>query len=185
MEPQLRQQILTALLTAPDEQARARVLYDIVRAAYDTVKSVHSGAGLYDTAERQGIGQVSDAAQHHMTAMAAHDHRADDRAIVQHLQDTLDEDPREAFHREVTAPMSDDDHPIALSAYQAEKCGAIVKALADGETEWTQAAQQVSFLLSVRSLTAKGIPHQARDPWPTLAELPWPLPPGLRDHQAD
>lgn len=61
MEQQLRRQIRAALLAAPDEQARARTIYDIVRAAYDTVKSVHAGGGQYDIAERRGIARVSDA----------------------------------------------------------------------------------------------------------------------------
>ncbi len=109
MDHRLRQQIQEAVLAAPDEAGRARLLADIVRTVYD--------------------------------------------------------------------PMSGDTAPVRLTVFEAEKLAAIIDAYArGGMSMWREAAVKASFVLTVRALEASGIPTAARDPWPDLAELPWPPP---------
>ena len=89
-------------------------------------------------------------------------------------------DPSEANQVQLTSPLPGDDALVHLTAYEAEKCQAVLNGYLDGLVGYETGVRQVAFLLSVRALTAKQVPHQAADPWPAIDALPWPLPPGLR-----
>jgi hypothetical protein len=57
-----------ALLSAGGAEARARLVYDVVRFAYDLVTL--DVAGGEDTPERRSLGRVADAAHDHWMRMA-------------------------------------------------------------------------------------------------------------------
>jgi hypothetical protein len=89
-------------------------------------------------------------------------------------------DPSEAHQRQLNAPLPCDDTPVQLTVYEAEKCQAIINAYLDGLLGYQEGVRRVAYLLSIRALTAGGIPHNATDPWPFINDLPWPPPAGRR-----
>lgn len=184
MDRQLLSDVRDAVLAAPDEYARATLLYELTRTVYDTVKMTYADRGRADTPERSGVGTVTDAANDHRGGMAAAHQRpvtvtnADaDAGDLVHLSLA---DPSEAFQRQITEPLTADDTAVQLTVYQAEKCAAIIHAYLDGQTLFGDAVRDVAFLLTARAIQASGIPHRVADPWPRIAPLPWPPPPGLR-----
>lgn len=188
---------------------RARLIEDLIRVNYEQVKNyAPEGQGLdgRDGPERRGLAQLVDEATDHRHKMGQPERPgplfADTRATAAPLtQPSRDvpadddvlwrQDPTEAHQQELRRAQPGDDAPIDLTAAQAEKCLSIVQAYLDDVQEhfedhpgdqslWTGPVRDVVHLLSIRALTAKGIPHAADDPWAELDALPWPPPPGLR-----
>lgn len=66
---ELEAAIRGAIEAQPDAHGRARVIYNVVRECYDTVKRIGLGA---DTPERIGVAKISDAANTHEYQMGPH-----------------------------------------------------------------------------------------------------------------
>ena len=188
---------LCSTLTAPQ---RARLVEDVVRAAYDHVK-LHDpeGEGLdgRNGPERRGLGQLVDEACAHRIAMiksARPDLSSGDGAegpgnaeatdLMSEIELSL-RDPTEAHQQAVRRSLPGDDNLVDLTVLQAQKCMAVVSAYlddhaGDDDSLWADPVRKVIQLLSVRATTAQGITHTSTDPWPELDALPWPPPNGHR-----
>lgn len=180
MDHQLQASIRAAVLAAPDEYARAVLLYELTRTVYDTVKMAHADRGRADTPERSGIGAVIDIAGDHRAHMAVAHHQTIPADTIDDPEDLFMNDPTEAFQHQVTAPLGHDNTAVQLTVYQAEKCAATIHAYLDGQTLFEKAVRDIAQLLTVRAIQASGIPSAATDPWPRIEALPWPPPRGLR-----
>lgn len=73
-----------------------------------------------------------------------------------------------------------DDVPVAMSRYQAQKCAAILTAGQAGHTTYLEATDTVARYLQALALdTMPGMSRTAVDSaalWQTLDDLPWPAP---------
>ena len=183
-------QLRDAVAAERTELGRAQLLRDVVQVVYDTVKMNFADRGFADTAERSGVAEVSDAARHHWSktaaAKAASSPPSPGPVRTGMTGGWLDElaewqqDPTEAHQEAKRAALPGDANPIHLTVYEAAKCQAILTAYVNGQDLLDFAVRDVAMLLSVRSLTAAGVPHAAVDPWPRIDELPWPPPTPIR-----
>lgn len=87
-----------------------------------------------------------------------------------------DPDERQALLRD---PIAGDDNPAALTAYQAQKCAAIVDAYNQGHDGWSEHVRTVVKFLHAAAIegatkTALSIRPSTADLWPILDALPWP-----------
>lgn len=88
-------------------------------------------------------------------------------------------DPDE-FQHFLNERDSDDDLPIGITRYQAQKSAAIILAGIDGHTAYLEASATVARYLQTLALEA--IPteiHRTQDSahfWRIIDELPWPAP---------
>lgn len=168
---------------------RARLIEDLIREVYEYVK-LHDpeGEGLdgRDGPERRGLGELVDAATTYRLSMAqlAAEAKAAEPAHLPTDIELAMMDPTEVHQNELRRPMQGDCNPVDLTALQAEKCLSILQAYLDDHPEddslWAGPVSEVVHLLMTRAMTARGLTHGARDPWPGLDDLPWPPPPGLR-----
>lgn len=81
----------------------------------------------------------------------------------------------------------DDENAVLLSKYQAQKCAAIISALADGHTLWADGARKVCDFLSaiaLESVQGVQIKPGAAESWAIIEAMPWP-PPGKPRRQMD
>ncbi|RKS80645.1 hypothetical protein CLV35_0234 [Motilibacter peucedani] len=95
----------------------------------------------------------------------------------------MSQDPDER-QRLLDEPGSGDDLPIAVSAYQAQKCAAIIEAALHGQIGYDAPAQTaLQFLRHAASEAALGLGRihpTSSSLWTSLREVPWPPPGGPR-----
>jgi len=81
-------------------------------------------------------------------------------------------------------PLDGDDHPTQITAYQAQKCAAIVEAYADGQALYREHVNTVAKFLKTAALEA-ALGHGYSRPtaqtiWQHIEHLPWPRHGGAR-----
>ena len=182
----LVEQLRDAVAAERTQLGRAQLLRDVVQVVYDTVKMNFADRGHADTAERSGVAEVSNAAKQHWSNTAAQQAASSPPSTGSVRTgvsvDWLDElaewqqDPTEAHQEAKRVELPGDANPIQLTVYEAAKCQSILTAFVNGQDLLDFAVRDVAMLLSVRSLTAAGVPHAAVDPWPRINKLPWPPP---------
>ena len=81
-------------------------------------------------------------------------------------------------------PLEGDDSPVHITAYQAQKCAAILEAYADGQTLYRDHVNTVAQFLKTAALEAalgEGYSRPSvQSIWQHLAELSWPRHGGSR-----
>lgn len=93
------------------------------------------------------------------------------------------QDPDER-QRQLDESVTGEETPIAVTAYQAQKCASVIEAALDGQIGYNVPAETVLLFLRAAAMEAAfevGCIYPTSDSlWASLRDLPWPPPGGPR-----